>query len=108
MRRGNREPDARLDLHGLTAERAHRVLDGFLARALAENLRCLLVITGKGGKAPGKDAAGFARSDLGVLRQMVPRWLRAGRYRSQIVGIFEAHLRHGGAGAIYVYLKKRR
>ncbi|MEM9735938.1 MAG: Smr/MutS family protein [Pseudomonadota bacterium] len=105
LRRGERAPDARLDLHGMTAERAHGALDGFIARALGAGLRCVLVITGKGGRFTPEDAA-FMRPDRGVLRQMAPRWLKAGRFARQIVGIYEAHPRHGGAGAFYVYLKK--
>lgn len=107
LRRGERAPEARLDLHGMTAERAHRALNGFLARSLGQNLRCVLVITGKGGRGQSDDAP-FMRPDQGVLRQAVPRWIRSGPYASQIVGLFEAHARHGGAGAIYLYLKKAR
>ncbi len=107
LRRGDRAPEARLDLHGMTAERAHRSLNGFMARSLAQSLRCVLVITGKGGRHSSEDAP-FMRSDLGVLRQAVPRWLKSGPYRGQIIGIFEAHPRHGGGGALYVYLKKAR
>ncbi|MEM9370318.1 MAG: Smr/MutS family protein, partial [Pseudomonadota bacterium] len=107
LRRGERAPEARLDLHGMTADRAHRALSGFLARALAQGLRCILVITGKGGRHRSDDAS-FMRPDQGVLRQAVPRWIRTGPYAAQIVGIYEAHVRHGGAGAIYVYLKKGR
>lgn len=107
LRRGERSPDARLDLHGMTAERAHAALDRFLSGALRDQHRCVLVITGKGGK-PVADDAGYMRPDRGVLRQAVPRWLRAGRFARDIVGIFEAHRRHGGAGALYIYLKRRR
>ncbi|MEM9045980.1 MAG: Smr/MutS family protein [Pseudomonadota bacterium] len=107
LRRGERDPQARLDLHGMTAERAHGALNGFVARSIGQGLRCVLVITGKGGRHRSEDAP-FMRSDQGVLRQAVPRWLRSGPYASRIVGIFEAHTRHGGAGAVYIYLKKRR
>ncbi|MBY8977196.1 Smr/MutS family protein [Rhodobacteraceae bacterium NNCM2] len=105
LRRGDRKPEARLDLHGMTADRAHSALNGFLARSILQSRRCVLVITGKGGRHQTDDAP-FMRPDQGVLRQAVPRWLRSGPYARQIVGIFEAHPRHGGAGAIYVYLKK--
>ncbi|MEM7669075.1 MAG: Smr/MutS family protein [Pseudomonadota bacterium] len=107
LRRGERAPEARLDLHGMTSERAHHALNGFLARALSQNLRCVLVITGKGGRHKSEEAA-FMRPETGILRQAVPRWLRSGPYATSIVGIFEAHIRHGGQGALYVYLKKAR
>lgn len=96
IRRGERSPDARLDLHGMTAERAHRALDGFLANAVASGQRLLLIITGKG------------RSGTGLLRDAVPGWLRSGPHRSRILGVWQAHIRHGGAGALYVYLRKPR
>ncbi|MEM7508419.1 MAG: Smr/MutS family protein [Pseudomonadota bacterium] len=107
LRKGERAPDARIDLHGMNSARAHVILDGFIRDALARNLRCVLVITGKGGRHATDDAP-FMRSDQGVLRQAVPRWLRAGPHAARIVGIYAAHLRHGGAGAVYVYLKKSR
>jgi DNA-nicking Smr family endonuclease len=108
LRRGDREPDGRIDLHGLSAERAHRALDRRIGDALARGERLVLVITGKGGKRRGPDDAPFMRDDIGVLRQQVPAWLRSGPHAREIVGIYEAHLRHGGGGAFYVYLKKRR
>ncbi|MEM7176239.1 MAG: Smr/MutS family protein [Pseudomonadota bacterium] len=107
LRRGERAPEARLDLHGMTAERAHRALNGFIARSVSQSLRCVLVITGKGGRQNSDDAP-FMRSDQGVLRQAVPRWLKSGPYHGQIIGIFESHPRHGGGGALYIYLKKKR
>jgi len=112
LRRGEREPDGRIDLHGMTAERAHRALDQRIGEALAHGERLVLVITGKGGKrrsAPDDLAdALFMRDDQGVLRQQAPGWLRRGPHARHIVGIYEAPLRHGGAGAFYVYLKKPR
>ena len=112
LRRGERAPDARIDLHGMTAERAHGALDRFIGRALSERRRLVLVITGKGAKSRDEDAAPFMRPETGggegVLRQQVPRWLRSGPHARRIVGIYQAHARHGGAGALYIYLKKDR
>ena len=107
IRRGTREPEARVDLHGMTAERAHRALDRRIAEALARGHRLVLVITGKGGRRAEPDNP-FARPGEGRLRREAPRWLRSGPHARHIVGIFEAHARHGGAGAFYVYLKRRR
>jgi len=108
LRRGTRAPDAKVDLHGMTAERAHRALDRRIAASLAAGHRLVLVITGKGGKRRTPDDAPFMRDDQGVLRQQVPAWLRQGPHAREIVGIYQAHIRHGGEGALYVYLKKRR
>lgn len=108
LRRGERAPDGRIDLHGMTAERAHRALDRRIGEALAHGERLVLVITGKGSKGRSADDAPFMRDDQGLLRQQAPGWLRRGPHARNIVGIYEAPLRHGGAGAFYVYLKKRR
>lgn len=108
LRGGERAPDARLDLHGLTADVAHRALERFIAEAVTRQLRCVLVITGKGGRGRQADDAPYMRPDQGVLRQAAPRWLRSGPHARDLVGIYEAHQRHGGAGAFYVYLKRRR
>jgi DNA-nicking Smr family endonuclease len=108
LRQGERAPDGRIDLHGMTAERAHRALDRTIGAALARGERLILVITGKGGKARNADDAAFMRTDQGVLRQQAPNWLRTGPHAAHIVGIYQAHPRHGGAGAFYVYLKKQR
>ncbi|MEM8760262.1 MAG: Smr/MutS family protein [Pseudomonadota bacterium] len=107
LRKGSREPDARLDLHGMTAERAHRALDRFVGEAHRRGHRCVLVITGKGGRREVDDVP-WLEPGIGVLRDAVPRWLRSGSHGRAIVGIFEAHQRHGGAGALYVYLKRRQ
>jgi DNA-nicking Smr family endonuclease len=95
------EPIAcRLDLHGLRQEEAHRALLGFLREARARGDRIVLVITGKG--------VNDAQGERGVLRRAVPRWLRLPEFRGLVAGVSEAHLGHGGAGALYVHVKRRR
>jgi DNA-nicking Smr family endonuclease len=108
LRRGEREPDLRIDLHGMTAERARLALDRFVASALRHGARCVLVITGKGGRRPAGEDAPFMHPGTGVLRDAAPHWLRTGPHAPRIVGIFAAHQRHGGEGAFYLYLKKHR
>ena len=104
LRKGNREPEARLDLHGMSAERAHRACLGFLSDAMARGHRMVLVITGKGAPDPGSP---YGRG-RGILRDSLPGWLRASALGRSIVGIYQAHPRHGGSGAFYIYLKRRR
>ena len=106
LRKGEREPDARLDLHGMTAERAHRACLRFLSDALGQGARVVLVITGKGGRR--RDSGDIMASPRGVLRESLPKWLRSSPLGHSIVGIYEANQKHGGAGAFYVYLKRRR
>lgn len=104
LRKGAKEPEARIDLHGMTAERAHRVCLTFLGDAMSRGLRVVLVITGKGQRSE----TDIMRSGRGVLRESLPGWLRASPLGGSIVGIYQAHQKHGGAGAFYVYLKRRR
>ena len=98
LKRGQLAIEGMLDLHGLTQEEAHRQLDGFLAHAAHGGRRCVLVITGKG----------VWRSDSGILKEMVPRWLNEAPNRARVLAIANAQPRHGGSGALYVLLKRRR
>jgi DNA-nicking Smr family endonuclease len=111
LRRGKVEPDGVLDLHGLTQPQAHARLVAFVRRAHEREQRCLLVITGKGAPLPVRSAEAFVmpeRSNAGVLRSMVPRWLEEEALRPLVVGVQAAHAKHGGAGALYVYLRRKR
>jgi DNA-nicking Smr family endonuclease len=103
LRRGRLAPEARLDLHGLTLAEAHGELLRFVLAAQTRGLRLLLVITGKGRSAGG---AGAAHRPPGLLRQQVPHWLRLPPLGGLVLETAEAHPRHGGAGALYVYLRR--
>ncbi|MGY3438436.1 MULTISPECIES: Smr/MutS family protein [unclassified Marinovum] len=105
LKRGKLKPEARLDLHGMTLDRAHPALIGFIQRAAASEMRLVLVITGKG---KHKDDDGPIPQRHGVLRHQVPQWLRMAPLGPNVLQISEAHLRHGGGGAYYVYLRRRR
>ncbi|MGQ0664941.1 MAG: Smr/MutS family protein [Pseudomonadota bacterium] len=98
LRKGEIPIARRLDLHGLTQEIAHRALDRCVASAFADGQRLLLVITGRGRVSEGG----------GVLRAMVPRWLAAGDNAAKVLRVEAAQPRHGGAGAYYVLLRRRR
>jgi DNA-nicking Smr family endonuclease len=100
LSRGRKEIEARLDLHGMTQARAHRALSGFLHRAHGEGLTFVLIITGKGKIG--------AESERGVLRRQVPQWLSQPEFRAFVVGFEEAHIGHGGAGALYVRIRRSR
>lgn len=89
------EIGARLDLHGMTQDRAKAALESFLHRAWDDGWRAVLVITGKGVQGDG------------VLRRRVPEWLGAIHLAHIVAGISEAHRRHGGEGALYVALKRK-
>jgi DNA-nicking Smr family endonuclease len=100
LSKGRNEIDGRLDLHGMTQVRAHHALRGFLQRAHREGLTFVLVITGKGKVG--------AESERGVLRRQVPQWLSLPEFRSLVVGFEEAHIGHGGEGALYVRIRRAR
>ena len=108
LRRGRLPIDARLDLHGMTQARAHAALGRFLARAQADGARCVLVITGKGSRRLERDEGFMPDRSLGVLREMVPRWLSEPGNRARVVAVQPARPQHGGAGALYVLLRRTR
>ena len=96
LKRGRRPIEARLDLHGMTQAAAHSALADFITRSRAAGRRCVLVITGHG------------RSSGGVLRQAVPRWLNEPALRRHLLAIAPAQPQHGGAGALYLLLRRRK
>ncbi len=104
LRRGRKDVDSVIDLHGMRQEEAHVALIGFLHRAQSAGHGIVLVITGKGGAASG----GGIFEERGVLRRMVPHWLRLPDLRSLVIGFEEASPQHGGSGALYVRLRRRR
>jgi DNA-nicking Smr family endonuclease len=98
LRKGRMGIQARIDLHGMTQAEAHGALAGFVLRCWNDGRRSVLVITGKGSTGQGG----------GVLRRAVPMWLNQPPLRERIIGIEEAGHRDGGAGALYVLLRRRR
>src|SRR5262249_6323447 len=105
--RGHEPLTRRLDLHGHTQREAHDALAAFLRSAQADGIRIVLVVTGKGARGAERDrgAARDAFSERGVLRRLVPHWLHAPELRSIVLGFDDAHIGHGGEGALYVRLR---
>ncbi|RAI44061.1 Smr/MutS family protein [Rhodoplanes roseus] len=97
--RGHTDIDARIDLHGMTQAEAHAALRAFVWRAQGSGARYVLVITGKGGEGDGLGR--------GVLRRQVPLWLQLPEFRTCVAG-FDAAVGHGGAGALYVRIRRPR
>lgn len=98
LKRGLRPIEARLDLHGLTQAEAHHRLVEFVEACYRDGRRCVLVITGRG---LGPDGPG-------VLKRAVPRWLGETGLRRRVLAIAPAQPRHGGAGALYLLLRRQR
>lgn len=103
MKRGKLRPEGKLDLHGMTLDRAHPALTRFVLSAQAQGKRLVLVVTGKGKQ---RDDGGPIPVRFGVLRHQVPQWLSLPPLSSVVLQVTQAHLRHGGGGAYYVYLRK--
>ncbi|MEO6387124.1 MAG: Smr/MutS family protein [Croceibacterium sp.] len=97
-------PDFTLDLHGHTLDQAHARLDAGLGQARAMEARLVLLITGKSRPVDAADRG----TQRGAIRAKVLDWLAAGPHASQIAAIRNAHRRHGGEGALYIVLKRRR
>ena len=98
LRRGQLPIEGKLDLHGLTQQEAHDQLSGFIALSQKQGRRCILVVTGKGAWREG----------AGILREMVPRWLNERLNRARVLAIAQAQPQHGGAGALYILVKRLR
>ena len=102
LARGVVAPERTIDLHGHTLASAHDALDHALERAIADDVRVLLVVTGR---PPRADAEGRKR---GLIRGAIGDWLASSRHAGRIAAVRNAHPRHGGAGALYLVLRRRR
>ncbi len=101
LSRGRAPIDARLDLHGMTQDQAHSALSRFLRNAQSEGMKFVIVVTGKG-------LRGASGSERGVLKREVPHWLGMPEFRDVVVGFEVASIAHGGEGALYVRIRRRR
>ena len=104
LTRGAAAPDFTLDLHGASLDAAHARLDHGLIQAKAMGARMVLLITGK----PRGGAAADRGDRRGAIRAKILDWLAAGPHGSDIAAIRTAHRRHGGDGALYLVLRRRR
>jgi DNA-nicking Smr family endonuclease len=102
LARGTESLDDRIDLHGKTQSEAHAALLSFLRKAQSHGAKFVLVITGKGGGARDD------WSERGVLKRQVPLWLKLPEFRGYVIGFEDAHSGHGGAGALYVRIRRRK
>lgn len=105
LKRGKLRPEGKIDLHGMTLDRAHSALTGFVMNAHAQGKRLILVVTGKGKQ---RDEGGPIPVRHGVLRHQVPQWLAMQPMKSIVLQVAQAHISHGGGGAYYVYLRRHR
>lgn len=94
--------DGTLDLHGMTREKAYRALHIFLKKRFERGDRCLLIITGKGVRKHDEDEV------RGILKESLPQWLAEESLAPMILAFDLAKQRHGGSGAYYVLLRRKR
>ena len=107
LRQGKLSIEGRLDLHGHNQAQAHNKLVRFIERGFEQEKRCLLVITGKG-SGGGREETGWFGSATGVLRREVPRWLTESPLAGKVIAFTPAQPKHGGEGALYVYLRRKK
>jgi DNA-nicking Smr family endonuclease len=114
LRKGQMPVEAKLDLHGMTQEAAHGAVSRFIETQHTAGARCVLIVTGKGGRSadPFQPKAVPQRFTFsggrGVLKEALPRWLNEPRMRAHIIAVSPASRAHGGEGAVYVLLKRKR
>ena len=107
LQSGQLQPERTLDLHGFTYDRAKSQVETFINRAYLDEKRLLLVITGKGNKSSNSD--GFStNSRVGILKRAFPAWLKTGVLKTLVLNVISSHYSHGGSGAYYVYLRKKK
>lgn len=105
LSRGHTPIDSVIDLHGMRQDEAHGALRRFIAGAHQAGYAVVLVVTGKGASAVSDDGL---YEERGVLRRMVPHWLRMADLRSYVIGFENAAQHHGGTGALYVRIRRNR
>ncbi|KAJ03918.1 Smr/MutS family protein [Sulfitobacter mediterraneus] len=105
LKRGKIKPEGKIDLHGMTLDQAHPVLNRYILNAHRSGKRLVLVVTGKGKR---RDEGGPIPVRYGVLRHQVLHWLNAPPLSSVVMQVSQAHVSHGADGAYYVYLRRHR
>ncbi len=110
LRKGKVRPDGKIDLHGMTENRAYDALQRYIKEAYGRHKRLILVVTGKGRMISDYgDTSSFDYDrGTGILKKNVPRWLSQGEIAPYIVSYYTANRQDGGEGALYVVLKRNR
>lgn len=101
--------EARLDLHCMTQDQAYAALSNFIHQSYEKGRRCVLVITGTGARHRAKkEPQPWYEPSPGVLHERVPQWLREACMVGMILRFYPAQKRHGGEGALYVLIRRKR
>ena len=95
-----------IDLHGFTLEEANKVVEQFINDSYLENIKKLIVVTGKGLHSQN-DKDPYLSKDLSILKYSVPDFIEGNQeLMKKILEIKDADIKDGGSGAFYIYLKK--
>lgn len=105
LTRGQTPIDSVIDLHGMRQDEAHAALRRFVMGAHQAGYAVVLVVTGKGASAVSDNGM---YEERGVLRRMVPHWLRMADMRTYVIGFENAAQHHGGTGALYVRIRRNK
>jgi len=108
LKKGKIDPENILDLHGLNTKKAENNSINFIEQNYSRGKRLILIITGKGKQSNKADSSNYNNSGIGILKKSLVTWIENSEVRSSIIGIYPAHDKHGGGGAFYVYLRKKR
>lgn len=104
IRNGSLAPDMMIDLHGHSLSAAHSRLNQALSSALIRDMRLLLVVTGK----PPKNGLSGDSPRRGAIRKEIGEWLASSPFADRIASVRIAHPRHGGDGALYIILRRKK
>jgi len=99
LRSGDFALQGHIDLHGMTTEEARPAVDRFLAQAHVDGKRCVLIVHGRGRNS---------KDQIPVLKRSLVRWLARGQSARQVLAFTSARPCDGGAGAVYVLLRRLR
>ncbi len=106
LKRGQMTVDGRIDLHGKSQNQAYDALLSYIPNAYAQGKRCILVVTGKGHSRTGDTS--LMNQKPGILKQKTPEWLNTPPLDQYVLKVTPARPQHGGEGALYVLLRRRR
>ena len=95
-----------IDLHGYTLEEANQVIEAFINKSYLENVKKLIIVTGKGLHSQNEKNP-YVSKDLSILKYSVPEFIKGNQnLMKKIIEIKDADIKDGGSGSFYVYLKK--
>ena len=101
--------DKKIDFHGTNLLDSEELFSETIIECYNRGLRCLLFVTGKGlYKVKNNDGSDPPKLYHGVIRSAFTSWVTSNKFARQILSFEKASIEHGGDGAFYVYLRKKK